>query len=82
MKPKGSSGGHNGLKNIIEMLGTSDIKRLKIGISKNNIELKNYVLSNFNKIEKEKLNEILKMTDSIISDYINYDFQTLMNRYN
>ena len=41
-------------KNIIEMLGTSDIKRLKIGISKNNIELKNYVLSNFNKIEKEK----------------------------
>ena len=82
LKPKGSSGGHNGLKNIIEMLGTSDIKRLKIGISKNNIELKNYVLSNFNKIEKEKLNEILKMTDSIISDYINYDFQTLMNRYN
>ena len=71
LKPKGSSGGHNGLKNIIEMLGTSDIKRLK-----------NYVLSNFNKIEKEKLNEILKMTDSIISDYINYDFQTLMNRYN
>ena len=68
LKPKGSSGGHNGLK--------------KIGISKNNIELKNYVLSNFNKIEKEKLNEILKMTDSIISDYINYDFQTLMNRYN
>ena len=82
LKPKGSSGGHNGLKNIIEMLGTSDIKRLKIGISKNNIELKNYVLSNFNKIETEKLNEILKMTDSIISDYINYDFQTLMNRYN
>ncbi len=32
VRSKGSSGGHNGLKSIINHLGTTDFKRLKIGI--------------------------------------------------
>ena len=39
LKYKGSSGGHNGLKNIIQNINTEEFKRLKIGISNNlNIE--------------------------------------------
>ena len=48
LKPSGSSGGHNGLKNIAQHLQTENNKRFKIGISKNkNIETKDYVLVKF-----------------------------------
>ena len=52
LKQKGSSAGHNGLKNIEKHLGTNEYKRLKIGISKDvNIETVDYVLSKFSKKE-------------------------------
>lgn len=82
LKPKGSSGGHNGLENILNCLGTQEIKRLKIGISKNNKILKDYVLSKLTKIENEKLDNILKKSDNIIEDFVNLNFIELMNKYN
>ena len=49
LKYKGSSGGHNGLKNIIQNINTEEFKRLKIGISNNlNIDTKSYVLIKLN----------------------------------
>ena len=58
LKYKGSSGGHNGLKNIIQNINTEEFKRLKIGISNNlNIDTKSYVLSKFNQEELEKLHK-------------------------
>ena len=49
MRTKGSSAGHNGLKNIEELLGGQDYARLRFGISDtfNKGHQKNYVLSNF-----------------------------------
>ena len=45
LRANGSSGGHNGIKNIILNLGDENFKRLKIGISKSNeMDTKNYVL--------------------------------------
>ena len=50
IKFKGSSGGHNGLKNIEQHLNTSEYKRIKIGISNDKmIDTKNYVLGHFSK---------------------------------
>lgn len=47
-RAEGSSGGHRGVQSIIDYLGTSEIKRLKIGIGRSeNIEPDKYVLSNF-----------------------------------
>ena len=52
LKDKGSSGGHNGLKDIENNLGTNEYKRLKIGISNNkNIDTKDYVLGKINSDE-------------------------------
>ena len=49
-----SSGGHNGIKDIERCLGTSEYKRLKVGISKDNsVETKDYVLGKFSKEDKE-----------------------------
>ena len=48
LKCTGTSGGHNGLKNIEMHLGTKNYKRLKIGISHNNLnDVRDYVLGKF-----------------------------------
>jgi PTH1 family peptidyl-tRNA hydrolase len=83
LKGKGSSGGHNGLKNIELNLGTNEYKRLKIGISNNkNIDTKDYVLGKISKDEELILGEILDKTKNILIDFIKIDFISLMNKYN
>jgi len=83
LKYKGSSGGHNGLKNIIQNINTEEFKRLKIGISNNlNVDTKSYVLSKFNQEELEKLHKKFEITNNIINDFINLDFEKVMSKYN
>jgi len=82
IKRKGSSGGHNGLKNIEQHLGTINYKRLKIGISKNNINMKDYVLGKINGEEKKVIEEVLIKAVDILKNYFEIDFDNLMNKYN
>lgn len=82
IKRGGSAGGHNGIKNIIELLKTENIQRIRIGISKNMIPLDKYVLEKFTKEEEEKLNSILLIISNIIDDFTKYDIDKLMEKYN
>ena len=83
LKPKGSSGGHNGLKNIETHIGTQEYKRFKIGISNNKLmDTKDYVLGKFSGSDKEVLDQIIKSSVSILNDFINVSFDLLMNKYN
>lgn len=82
IKKSGSSGGHNGINNIINMMNTEDIKRVKIGIGKNERELKDYVLGNFSKKDFEQLKETLDLSESIINDFLKLEFDHLMSKYN
>lgn len=82
IKKSGSSGGHNGINDIISKLKTENIKRIKIGISKNKYKLKDYVLSDFSVEDLKKLNKMFKITDNIIEDFSNIDFEKLMSKYN
>lgn len=83
LKANGSSGGHNGLKNIQENLSTTKYKRLKIGISNNKlIETKDYVLGNFNGEERKVLDSIISTSSNIIDDFFTLDFDRLMTKYN
>ena len=83
LKENSSSGGHNGIKNIEDMLKTNDIKRLKVGISKNKlIDTKDYVLGKFSKEDKEILNETYKTCLDIIDDFFIMNFDLLMGKYN
>lgn len=83
LRTHGSSGGHNGLKNIFNNLGTDEIKRIKIGIGNNkDIETKNYVLGNISQDEKGIINStVLKVKDIVIESF-NNDFEKLMSKYN
>ncbi len=83
LKSKGSSGGHNGLKNIEQNIGTVEYQRLKIGISNNkNIETKDYVLGKFSKEQKEVIEGVIDKAVSIVNDFVKIDFLNLMNKYN
>ena len=83
LRYKGSSGGHNGLKNIELHLNSKDYKRIKIGISNNkNMDTKDYVLGKFSKEELELINPIIDKIPNIIDDYLNLSFDNVMSKYN
>ena len=83
LKPSGSSGGHNGLKNIELHLGSNKYNSLKIGISKSEkIDVVDYVLGKFSASEQQILDSVRDKTVSIISDFFVDEFDVLMNKYN
>lgn len=83
LKLSGSSGGHNGLKNIELHLKTQNYKRIKIGISNNkNMDTKDYVLGKLSKEEKEEIEKIKNLMPNIFKDYLHTSFDNVMNKYN
>lgn len=83
LKEKGSSGGHNGLKDIEKCLGTSLYKRLKIGISNDKkFDTKDYVLGKISKYDMEIYKSLYDVIENVIDDYFSISFSNLMNKYN
>lgn len=83
IKKNSSDGGHNGIKSIINALGTKEFARLKIGISHNkNYDTKDYVLGKFNNEEKKIIDQKMTIIKNIIDDYLTQDVESLMNKYN
>ena len=89
VRSKGSSGGHNGLKSIINHLGTSEFKRLKIGIGPPSDEQKerksktvSHVLGRFSKEEFVKLNHIIEEIISCIESITNNNWEKINTRLN
>lgn len=68
---KGSAGGHNGLKDIEEQLGTQEYQRLKLGVSEPAVGyLEDYVLAPFTKEEQEKIPEITTQAINFIEEWL------------
>ena len=68
----GSCGGHNGIRNIIERLGTQSFLRLKIGVGKDRDDVIGFVLGKFTpesrKTADESVKEAVAALDAILSD--------------
>ncbi len=84
IRKKGSSGGHNGLQNIEELLGRSDYPRLRFGIGN---EFKkggqvDFVLSEFTEEEKPSLKNSVERAVAAVLDLPHLDMSRLMNQYN
>ena len=83
LKLKGSSGGHNGLKNIAQNLGTTEYKRIKIGISNDkDKDTKDYVLGKLSLKEKKALEPVIKKAADACLESISHPFGGLMSKYN
>ena len=84
-RPKGSAGGHNGIKSIIKEIGTQEFDRLKIGIGrpKGKVSVVNHVLGKFSEQEQMIISESLEKVDNAVNFYLQSDnFEETMQKYN
>ncbi len=84
IRKKGSAGGHNGLKNIIQHLNTMDFMRIKLGIGEKpkGYDLADYVLGHFNGEERKIMDETIENACSAISLILQGKVDDAMNQYN
>lgn len=84
MRKRGSAGGHNGLKNISELLGNEDYCRLRFGIGGNFSQggQIDYVLGEWSAEEKSKLQERLKVFTQAIMCFIDQGADKAMTMFN
>ncbi len=84
IRKRGSSGGHNGLKNIILHLGHDEFQRVKIGVGEKpqGADLADYVLGHFRKEERDVMDESVKRAAEAIEMMLADGPDAAMNRYN
>lgn len=84
IRPRGSAGGHNGIKNIIANLGTEEFPRIKIGVGEKpkGWDLKDYVLARFQKEEEPVIREALSRTSKACAVLIQEGIDAAMNEFN
>ena len=84
LRPKGSHGGQNGLRSIIDRLGSSDFIRLRIGIMPEHpiSNASNFVLENFAKSEIETVDKVLERGADAIRSVISEGVGKAMAKFN
>ncbi len=84
LKGKGSAGGHNGLKNITELLGTDNYPRLRFGIGNEFARGQqiDFVLSKWTEEEKPIVDERMERAAECIRTYVCVGLQLAMTQFN
>jgi len=85
IRPKGSDGGHNGLKSIIYQLASDEFVRIRMGVGApkhEDYDLADYVLGKFSKEEIELLTPVAKKVTEAIEVIIKSGVQSAMNKFN
>jgi PTH1 family peptidyl-tRNA hydrolase len=83
-RPSGSYGGHNGLRSIIDCLGTQEFKRLRMGIMPEHpvADAKRFVLDSFAKGDGETVEKILETSADAVETIIRNGVEAAMQRFN
>jgi PTH1 family peptidyl-tRNA hydrolase len=84
LRPHGGSGGHRGMRSLINRLVTEDFPRLRIGIDRppGRIDAADYVLQDFSDPELEILTEILPRASEAVFAFIREGIDYAMTQYN
>jgi PTH1 family peptidyl-tRNA hydrolase len=84
VRPKGGSGGHNGIRSIIDHMGTSDFARIRVGIGRppGQMEPKSYVLQDWSPAEQEVMNEVYERVVATVDMVIEQGVAAAMNQFN
>lgn len=84
IRTKGSDGGHNGLKNINELLKTSNYNRLRFGIGSSFLKKNqsDYVLSKWSENESSELSKLIPTINEVICSFVLSGVTSTMNQYN
>ncbi|MBN8657941.1 MAG: aminoacyl-tRNA hydrolase [Anaerolineae bacterium] len=84
IRPTGGPGGQRGMANTIEMLGTKDFPRLRLGIGRppGRMDAKDYVLQDFSKDELKLMPELLSRASDAALEFVMKGLNAAMNKYN
>lgn len=84
VRKKGSAGGHNGLKNIIQHLGSEEFQRIRIGVGEKpaGYDLADYVLGHFSKEEQPLIREGVEKAIKAATMMLEGDVDRAMNEFN
>ncbi|MDP1546474.1 MAG: aminoacyl-tRNA hydrolase [Anaerolineales bacterium] len=84
IRPTGGPGGQRGMANTIELLGTKDFPRLRLGIGRppGRMDPKDYVLQNFSKDDAKLLPEVLSRAADAALEFVMNGLNAAMNKYN
>jgi PTH1 family peptidyl-tRNA hydrolase len=83
-RPRGSAGGHNGLKSIIEQLGTQEFPRLRVGVGRGDArrDLADHVLSKFDADEREVIQAAVLRAADAAEMFVSDGIERVMNTFN
>lgn len=83
LRGKSGSGGHNGIKSIIQHLGTDEFKRIRIGIGKSMYaQGADWVLGKFSSDEQVLIKQALDKATNALIDSVSINYVDLMTKYN
>lgn len=84
IRPKGSAGGHNGIKSIISHLGTQEFLRVKVGVGEKpkGYDLADYVLSHFSKEDREIMEDAFVRAAQAVAALLRDGTEAAMNEFN
>ncbi len=85
IRKKGSAGGHNGLKSIIECIGSDEFPRIKIGVGQKpspDYDLADWVLGNIPKADRENLFSVLEKCPDALELMLKGEFELAMQKFN
>lgn len=83
VRKKGSAGGHNGLKNIIQMLGSNVFPRIRVGVGEcENGDMVSHVLGRYNEEDRKKVDDSMEKVIGALELFLQDDLDGAMNKYN
>lgn len=84
LRGKGSAGGHNGIKSLIQHLGTQEFNRIRVGISRPpaGIKVADYVLAKFSKEDQPIVKEAVEKSCDAVEAALTKPFLEVMNKFN
>jgi PTH1 family peptidyl-tRNA hydrolase len=84
LRPKGSAGGHNGLKSIEQALHTQEFARLRMGCGPlpQGVELEDFVLDAFGETEWDVVRALLERATDAVESWVLHGVKSTMSRFN
>lgn len=84
LREKGGHGGHNGIRSLIQHLGTKEFKKIRLGIGRPTtpIPIVDYVLQDFSKAESKLIEDLIYRSADACEAWLHKPFIDVMNIYN
>ena len=82
LRQAGGHGGHNGVRSVIERLGTQDFARLRVGVGRPPRGKGGHLLSKARRVGRKRFSETVELAAEALEMIVQEGFEAAMNRYN